>query len=832
MKKIIICEKPSLAKAVIGWIPEEFQGKKIETATYLSIYPKKDRNTYYESKNYYVSFTFGHMFEAYDIEDYTKSSDEWNMDVLPFCPPNNQFYFKIRTQKNEKTGKRETDPSMKIQFETISYLINDPNTSGIIHCGDAGREGEIIIRQIVKNANKQNKPMVRLWLKAMTQEAFNETFYRMKPDSEYDHLANEGMVRLKMDYLYGVNLTRYLSLKTNAPKGRPFRGGRVICAMVNEIYCREKEIEEFIPEKFYSLISKEKTKDTEIVLKAKEVFSENSYMDAMEQCGKYNNQKATVSNLIKERKKVSSSKLFSLTSLQNILSSQHKMSLNTSMAIIQKIYEGGYITYPRTNTEYLPEKEKNMVKELIAVLTNRGYDIIFKDTKRIFDDSKIEDHGAICPTKKFPTNLSNEEQTVYNVILNRFLAVFCGEDCEVDKSTMEIKIGTDIFKIYGSIVVKKGFLKYERKNMKDTNLPALSIGEEINIHFQPVEEETKPPSRYSVSSFNNFLENPYLDEKVDDEERYNLMMKGLEIGTSATRTSIIGNMIKCNYISEKNQLYYLEPAGRYLIQIMDSLGINMTKDKTVETSVILKKVACGEITENEAVELIKKELDYMFRNRDLKITDCVSEGIISSSGFAGEPVGDCPVCGGAVYEVKNGFLCEENKRDNTECCFYLNKEDKYLAKVSGKKLSVSQVSSLLKKGFIIVPTKTKKGVAYETILRIQMKEDNRIGWQSVSDIGKCPICGGTVKITPFGYQCENNKKEENNCFFVLFRKDKFIQAYTNKELSLRSVMTLLNKGSIVVTLEKKDKSDKYKMRFKIKIDYIDKKLQWEKEYVK
>ena len=823
MKRVIICEKPSLAKAVISWMPEKFEPKKFKGSSYAN---------YFESPNYYVTYAMGHLFEAYDIEDYTKSEEDWSMDILPFCPPGNQFYFKLRTKRNEKTGQRETDPAIKLQFETISYLINDGGTTGIIHCGDAGREGEIIIRQIVKNANKYNKPMVRLWLKAMSQEAFNETFCDMKLDSEYDYLANEGMARLKMDYLYGVNLTRYLSLKTKAPKGRPFRAGRVICAMVHEIYEREKAIESFVPEIYYALVSKEVTKDTQIVLKAEETFSDKEYVDAAEQCGRYNQNKAFVTNIIKERKKVSSGKLFSLTQLQNKLSSQHKMSLDTSMALIQKIYEGGYITYPRTNTEYLPEKEQDMVKGLIEIFEKQGFGVTFKGGKKIFDDKKVEDHGAICPTKKIPSGLSDQEQIVYDTIRNRFLAVFCKEDCEVDKSTMEITCGDKIFKIHGSILINEGFLKYEQRNMKDSYLPQLNVGDEVNINFQPVEEKTAPPSRYSVASFNDFLENPYGSEKTDDEERYNALMKGLEIGTVASRTSIIGNMLTNGYVIEKNQLYYLAPAGRYLIEVMNLLGVEMTKEKTIETSITLKKVSSGELSENDAIEITKKELDYMFRNRDMQMGDCISDGIISASGFTGEPVGDCPVCGGQVYETKNGFICESNKKNTDDCCFYLSKEDKYLAKVSGKKLTSSQASSLLKRGYIIVPTKTKKGTAYETMLRIQMKEDGRIGWQMVNEIGNCPVCGGNVKITPFGYQCENNVDKIDRCFFVLFRKDKFIQAYTKKEFSLRNAITLLNKGNIVYTLEKKDKSGKYKVMFKINIDRIAKKIQWTKDYVK
>lgn len=823
MKKIIICEKPTLARFVVSCLSkrEKFEGKA---------YKGSDYKNYYESANYIVTCAFGHLFTAYDIRDYTKSDDGWNMDILPFCPPNNKFLFKLHQTKDKKTGEKHTDPAYKLAYETIYGLLNRDDVNGIIHCGDAAREGEIIVRQIVLNANKSGKPMLRLWMNAMVPDAFDEAFRNMKDDSFYDNYANEGMTRLKMDYLYGINLTIYLSLKGGAPKGRPFHAGRVKCGMLKEIYDREMEIENFIPEKYYAVASSEDTKGRNITLRCSEKFAENDYESAALLCGQLNKVGAVVTDLTTDRKKEGAGKLFSLTSLQNRLSSTYKMTLSASMKVIQSVYEKGFITYPRTNTEYLPEAEKAMAQELIDLFNKQGYELTMKNSKMIFDSSKVEDHGALCPTKKIPkdTDLSADEKIVYETVRNRFLAVFCREDCLVDKSEMTVTCADHVFKISGSILVQKGYLKYEERERKDTLLPDIQIGDSVNVNFCPNLETTKPPARYSESTFNTFLENPFAKEKQTDEERYELLMKGLEIGTVASRTKIIASLISDNYIGLKNSVYHLLPAGRYLIELMKSLDIEMTKEKTVETSALLRRVFDGELSEDQVVEIVKKDLEGMLSGRDKVIKSCVDAGVVSEKGFSGEPLGECPVCGGNVYSTKNGYMCENASfEEGSECRFYIKKDGirAYFKKVTGKEFPESKLAYLLKYGYIPISTKTKNGTEYETLVRFKIREDDSVGFEINPVIGKCPVCGDLVKAAPFGYKCDNEQ-----CFYVMFRKDKFITAYQKKELSIKQAMTILSKKKLTMTLEKKDKSGKYKMQFMQNIDRINKKISWENEY--
>lgn len=822
-RRLILCEKPMLARFAVSCLHEKFQPMKFNNSSYP---------TYFESENYVISWAIGHLFEAYDIEEYTKSEEGWTLNNLPFCPPDNHFLFKLRQSRDPKTGKKVTDPGYKMQFETIKNLINRSDVTGIVHFGDAAREGEIIIRQVIQNTAKSEKPVVRLWLSAMSPEAFREAFSNMKPDSEYDNYANEGMARIKVDYLYGVNLTRYVTLKSGSPKGKPLGVGRVLSAMVQEIYDREVAIETFVPEKYYALVSKTTCGDNyEISLRVKEHYSIADYVKATEKCAELNNAGAIVTKIEKKQSTVSAKKLFSLTSLQNILSSKYKISLDSSMKTIQSVYEKGYITYPRTNADCLPDAEKANVEKLIELFNNNGYELEIKVNKSIFDSSKVEDHGALCPTMKLPTSdLSGDELIVYETVRNRFLAVFCKELYTVDKSTMTFQCASEIFTINGTIMVTPGWTKYEAKEQKDTYLPPLNENDKIEVSFTPTEEETKAPARYSESTFNDFLENPYSSEKQTDEERYESLMKGLEIGTVASRTGIISSMKRYGYVSLKNQTYYLEPAGRYIVTVMRELGIIIDKNKTVETSVWLKNIFRGEYTENQVIEIVKKELEQMFLLRDKDVTNCVESGIVSASGFATESLGECPLCGGNIYETTKGFICENNKRDTDDCFFYLSKEDKFLSKVANMKLKTSNVQSLLKNGYLTIKAKSQKGIEYECMTKLRLK-DERLGWELFNNFGKCPICGGNVKSTPIGYVCENNN-EAKDCFFILFRKDRFVSAFQGgKELSLKQAATVLNKGSLILSCDKKDKSGKYKVKLIPEYDRINKKMSWTKEFV-
>lgn len=701
--KLIIAEKPSLAKNIVSAIDGEFQ----------------KRDGYFENQQYIVSYAFGHLFGLMDIEDYTGAAKgKWSMEPLPFCP--SQFKFSLKTNPKSK----EVDQGIKKQYDILCRLMNRNDIQEIIHCGDADREGEVIIRLIIQKGLKQKKPIMRLWLPEQTAESIRYGLCHLIPDSQKTDLFNEGLARTYIDWLYGINLTRYLTIQSG---GTLLRVGRVVIPIVKAIYDREMNIKNFIPKKYLKVESLEKTKDFEILFSSKKVFQMDQRKPAEELCHLYNYAEARVTNIEKKKGIKKPGKLFSLSKLQAKLGKDYKMSLDESLKIIQKLYEAGYITYPRTPTEYLAEGEKDRIKSILNVFAKTGYKVIFKDGKSIFDDSKIESHSALTPTYKIPNpnDLNENEISVYETVRNRFLAVFCEESCVIERTTMTIQIPKgEAFLLKGDVIVERGYLQYENQKVSDKLLPDLQVGDKVNIYFKPVEKETGPPKRYDTETLNNYLKNPFRDNRADsgdDSADYKAIMEGIEIGTEATKTAIIGNAIANGYISLKNNIYYLEGLGEYVICALESLQVDMSKEKTAYMSRLLKKVYRSEMSIDEAVGEVNRELQKIFAYKASKLEPVPDELLKYNQGKI--LIGNCPKCGKPVYKnkTKGGKMVYSCSGYREGCKFVLFEEDKYFNSL-GCKLTGSIAKSLLtNKKVKITKLLSKSGKEYSAIIHVDFE---------------------------------------------------------------------------------------------------------------
>ena len=625
----IIAEKPSLARNIVAGIGE-----------------MKKKNGYFENSEYIVTWAFGHLFSLCDIEDYSplpSESRKWTLDNLPCFPDK----FRFRLKKDDK-GKE--DDGVKKQFETIKALLNRKDVDKIVNAGDSDREGEIIVRLCVNNALSENKPFYRLWLPDQTPQTVSKALSEMKEEKEYENLANEGFSRTYIDWLYGVNLTRYASIKT----GTLLRVGRVIIPIVKAIYDRDLEIENFKPEIYYALVSKAKTNGEVIELTSKYKFSAAEKAKAERCCERMNVLEAVVTDKKSKKEILFPGKLYSLTKLQNFLGKKYKMPMEKSLSIVQKLYENGYVSYPRTNSEYLATNEKDKVQQIISGVKKLGYPVVFKDKKTIFDDSKIESHSALTPTYKIPDkgSLNDDEFTVYSAILRRFVAIFCEEECYIEKSELTISLGgKEDYSIKGSMILTEGWTKYDGGEKKDKMLPKLEKGDKVNVDFHPEEKQTQPPKHYTIETLNNYLKNPFKDDKTSDEnddEDYKAIFKGLELGTEATRTGIIDNAKKSGYISLKKDVYFIENGGKYLIEQLSDMNISMDKYKTSRLGQALKKVYHGEMTIDESVKMAENEIRQVFE------TDKNA-----GSGFYGDVIGKCPKCGKNVARGRYSYACED-----------------------------------------------------------------------------------------------------------------------------------------------------------------------------
>ena len=667
---LIIAEKPSLGRNI---------------AAGLGSFQRRDG--YLENDKCIITWAFGHLFSLADIEAYNprpEGEKHWTMKNLPCFP--SDFKFELRLGDDKKI-----DDGVVKQFNIIKALCNREDVDLIVNAGDADREGEIIVRTCVSKALEAPKAQKRLWLPDQTPETVRAAFESMKDENEYDNLANEGYARTYIDWLYGVNLTRLATLRT----GTLLRVGRVIVPIVKAIYDRDMAIKNFVPEKYYSISSKEETNGEVVELQSKLRFNKDEYNKATDACRLYNESEAVVTAVKRKKDSISPSKLFSLSKLQNVLGKKYKISMTDSLAIVQKLYEEGYLTYPRTNSEYLATAEKDKVKKILENCSKLGYPVKFKDKKTIFDDSKIESHSAITPTYKIPdkSKLTEDEMKVYSTVFRRFIAVFCSEECVAEKVEITVDVGGhETFTLKGLSILEKGWMKYDDATQKDKILPSLKKGDKVNINFQPNEKETSPPKHYTIETLNNYLKNPFREEKnaiedtvgADDAEEYRAMFEGVELGTEATRSGIIENAKKSGYIQLKKDVYTILPDGIYLIESLSQMNICMDKFKTSEMGKALKSVFRGEMTISQSVDMSTDEISKYFSSQaDIPIEDD------TDTGFFGDYVGKCPLCQNEVKRGKFGYGCMGYKEG---CKFRVS------SFICGRAISKRNVSLMLESG--------------------------------------------------------------------------------------------------------------------------------------
>ncbi len=718
MKKLIIAEKPSLAMEIVKAIG------------------KMNRNDgYFENESYIVSFAFGHLMVLQDIDDYYKrEKTKWIIEELPFVPQ--AFLFKIRN-----------DVGVIKQYNILKNLIKREDVTHIVNCGDADREGEVIINNIIYKALyelKLKKDVERLWLKSINQEEIQNSLSRLKPIFETKNLYNEGLARTYLDWLYGINLTRYVSIKA----GDLLPVGRVLTPIVKKVYDRKKEIENFVPENYVELevIIKKDEQELKATVKNSKFKAPIDRDKIKELVKALNSADSIVTDKQIKSVEKKPKKLFSLTTLQNHMVKNHKMTLEDTLKHVQSLYEKGYVTYPRTNTEYLHTSEIEDVKKLVETYA-ASYDIVFKNTKALFDDSKVESHSALLPTVKRTDgrNFNEFEKQVYEVIFSRFLANFCKEKTIVEETKIQIKTLDYITELKGNSIKQLGFYKYEKPDSKEKLLPYFELNEIVDAEYIDADKETSPPKLLTLVEMNNYLKNPFKEERrnrnnesssdasaeetasEEDEDKaqedadYAQMLKGIEIGTVATRDSIIGNAVKYSYITENKTVLDITEKGIYLIEALEKLTIDMSKEKTVETSIILKDIYRSERTVQSAIQATEAYFKELM-SQDITIQK------ISRTYPDREIIGKCPKCGKNIYEHSKAYYCEGYK-DEPKCNFSIWKDNKFF-KDKGKKLTKTMAKKLIALQEIEVKKlKSKEGKEYDAFIKIRLPIEQYVNFE-------------------------------------------------------------------------------------------------------
>lgn len=518
------------------------------------------RDGYLEGNGYCVTWTFGHLCCLKEPADYSETWKSWSLSSLPMIP--SRFGIKLI----------DVD-SYKHQFETIKTLILQCDE--IINCGDAGQEGELIQRWVMQKAGCQ-KPVKRLWISSLTDEAIKEGLDNLRPEKDLEPLYIAGLCRAIGDWVLGINATRLYSLKYGI-KGQILSIGRVQTPTLALVVTRQLEIENFKPTDYWEL--KTLYRDTLFSAAGKNFDNEEKGMEIINQI---KDLPLSVTDVTKKNGKEAPPRLFDLTSLQVECNKKLNLGAEETLKTIQSLYEKKVTTYPRVDTTYLTDDVYPKCGQILNSLKDyqtlmipiRGKKL--RKSKKVFDNSKVTDHHAIIPTgQPLPDSLSKTERNVFNLIALRFIAAFF-PDCSFEQTVVNAKVDKILFKATGKVIIDPGWKtvyagdKIEEDNYKNseddnTVLPAFVKGESGPHIPKLIKKTTQPPKYYTEGTLLKAMETA--GASVDDEDLREAL-KANGIGRPSTRASIIEILYKRGYIIKERKSLRATPAAIELISLI------------------------------------------------------------------------------------------------------------------------------------------------------------------------------------------------------------------------------------------------------------------------
>ena len=578
----------------------------------------------------------------------------------------------------------------------------------IICATDAGREGECIFRYIYDYIGC-TKPVKRLWISSLTAESIKQGFNNLLSSSEKDSVYAAGLARNKVDWLFGMNLSRLYSICSV---------GRVQTAVVNMIVQRDREIAAFVKKPYFKLKLENGAEwfDGEV-----DSFAEQSEAETVK--AKCENQLCTVKKVDTTLKKENRPLLFSLTSLQAEANDKLGFSAATTLTIMQSLYEKKLLTYPRTDSNYITDdmapKLEGLVKKVRFFDEAAADELILTglniDT-RVVNNAKVSDHHAILPTeyidKAEKIELTKEEKAILDMVIRRFLAVL-SQEYQYNETAVIFDVNGETFRCKYKVPVKLGWKRFYPGQDED-NGKAVNYTEGENFEAKDLtisECETQPPKHYTESTLLKAMEN--IDRRIEDKELSSYVSeRGL--GTPATRAAIIERIITVGYIKRSGKSLLAEEKGIKLIDILPEnvKNIEMTASMEQQLAAIEKG---SETAENVIAQTIQKVRDIITLEAGREHVSLAPPKI---------SLGKCPKCGGSVYEfTKNGntvYYCENSP---AKCFFRLWADDKFFT-TKGKKLTSSIVKSLLAKGKVKLSglKSERTGATYDAIISFSDKD--------------------------------------------------------------------------------------------------------------
>jgi DNA topoisomerase-3 len=773
-KILIIAEKPSVASDLVKVLPGKFKREK----------------THFEGDTYVVSFAIGHLVSICYPEEMDPIYQKWDMGNLPILPE----IFHLKGLDGTKS-----------QLNALQKLIRRKDIKQIVNACDAGREGELIFKYIIKfvwNNSLAQKTFKRLWLQSMTADAIKKAFSSLREDTEMLPLEDTALCRSESDWLIGINATRALT-GYNSRKGGFFLTpcGRVQTPTLSLLVKRERTRLEFIPRPYWSLHGhfyfrsesyEGKWIDSAFIKDNTDQYDRADRLWKREEAeaiiAKCTGKQASVEEQSKKNSQ-NSPQLFDLTLLQREANSRFGFSAKNTLSIAQALYERHKVlTYPRTDSKHLPEDYLNTVKEITKSQTEGEFGAFARESlakkylrldKRIFNNSKISDHHAIIPTTVLPSRLTEPEAKIYRMVVQRFLAVFFPPAVFLNTRRIS-RVEDETFLTEGKILLEAGWKAIYGSSAdddQDRTLAPVPADTPVDCREIVIEDhETTPPPRYNEATLLSAMENS--DKLVEDEDLADAM-KERGLGTPATRAAIIEKLIKEKYVVREGK--DLTPTGKAfeLLALLEAMKIEVlaSPELTGEWEYKLNRILKGEFTRAQFMA----EIRAMTQNIIDRVKNFETEEVRAEAPFS-------PVDGVRFFMSPTAYVSEDKKTRIRKI-------------IGGRMLAADEVVALLK-GQTIGPFsdfRSKKGKSFsasvqfvnnkiEFIFSSSTAEFDIDGIKQGKSLGLSPVDRTRVFATPAGYMSESalDGDEKNGL--------KISRVILSRELSEEHVEQLLREG--------------------------------------
>ena len=676
--QLVVSEKPSVGAAYA----------KVLGAT-------NRQDGYLEGNGYLVSWCVGHLVELAPPNVYDAKYVKWSIADLPILPQKWQYLVSASTKK---------------QFGILQKLMHRPDVDSIVNSCDSGREGELIFRLVYQQAGCK-KPVSRLWLSSMEENAIREGFQKLKPSTEYDALYEAALCRERADWMVGINASRLFSCLY----GQPLAVGRVMTPVLAMTVVREAAIAAFVPEKFYTVALTLADGGTA----SSKRFAQKADAELLlSKCRKEG--RVTVQKMERKEKSESPPQLYDLTALQRDANRLLGFTAQQTLDYAQSLYEKRFITYPRTDSRFLTE---DMAASLPGLVTATGKAFAVEEpisihVQQVIDGSKVTDHHALLPTKSMANAdlaaLPAGERNILRLIAARLLCAV-GELHRYAETTLTTLCAGEEFTAKGKEVLEEGWKAVERKVLADilnrkqelTALPNAAENECGILNAELKEGQTTSPKHFTEDLLLHAMETASADSMPEGVERQG-------IGTPATRAATIEKLVQKGFLerkgTKKTKVLLPTDKGKALITVMPEEI--QSADMTADWETKLLQIERGEMEPSEFMTEINTMITELVKNTEMK------KG--ANALMKSKIIGVCPNCGKPVVEREKGWFCE-----NRECRFVLWKDNAFFKRL-GKRLDAHVADKLLRDGRVrLKDCKSAKGKTYNATVLLSCEADGR-----------------------------------------------------------------------------------------------------------